>query len=565
MAVIEIAKIQVRRGQVNVTGVPQLDSGEFGWAVDQQKLYIGNGGLEEGAPNVGVTEILTENNVPNLFSLPGYTYQGHSGNTIITGPGGAGSTYRTFQSKLDDIVSIADFGVDPNYAGDSGAQLQQAIDQIFLNNKSDKRTRRKLYFPAGTYNTSATLYIPPYATIIGEGRDCTTINITSQNQSLMQTVSGDSTPGAPVTFVEGNANILGNAPTLIRIEGITLNYASAVGRTNVAPLINLDCTTNSIISNCKFTGQHLTDGTTLTDDDYCGINIRGQGQDSLISENVEIKDCIFTNIKYGVRSNHDINNITITNNSFVNLYSGVMFSAANDYNYPGVWQDYLFPNNPTGPSNIKITQNSFDIIEFEGVYVGSNTNNSYNNNIIAFNTFGDVAKRTNGYGSTVTNFSPVVSILSGGNVVLENKFAREEYMRKHVGSIINYLPNVKGKALVQSNSVNTTTIVHTSGATVVPFVKIPWPGNDQIIKVKYILTKPYKPLTRTGELTLTVSLGTDIGLSENYTYVGTDDGGISWSAKYASAVLNVNQYIELSYANTGDSTGLLEYHYTYIQ
>ena len=41
MAVIEIAKIQVRRGQESVTGVPQLDPGELGWAEDTQHLYIG--------------------------------------------------------------------------------------------------------------------------------------------------------------------------------------------------------------------------------------------------------------------------------------------------------------------------------------------------------------------------------------------------------------------------------------------------------------------------------------------------------------------------------------------
>ena len=41
MAVIEIAKIQVRRGQENQTGIPVLDSGEFGWASDTEHLYIG--------------------------------------------------------------------------------------------------------------------------------------------------------------------------------------------------------------------------------------------------------------------------------------------------------------------------------------------------------------------------------------------------------------------------------------------------------------------------------------------------------------------------------------------
>jgi hypothetical protein len=58
MAVIQISKIQVRRGlQENL---PQLASGEMGWSIDERRLYIGNGTLVEGAPTVGVTEILTQ-------------------------------------------------------------------------------------------------------------------------------------------------------------------------------------------------------------------------------------------------------------------------------------------------------------------------------------------------------------------------------------------------------------------------------------------------------------------------------------------------------------------------
>jgi hypothetical protein len=58
MAVLEVAKIQVRSGlQENL---PALDTGEFGWCVDTQRLFIGKGTLAEGAPETGVTEILTE-------------------------------------------------------------------------------------------------------------------------------------------------------------------------------------------------------------------------------------------------------------------------------------------------------------------------------------------------------------------------------------------------------------------------------------------------------------------------------------------------------------------------
>jgi len=57
MAVIQISKIQVRRGlQENL---PQLGSGEMGWSIDERRLFIGNGTLSEGAPEIGNTEILT--------------------------------------------------------------------------------------------------------------------------------------------------------------------------------------------------------------------------------------------------------------------------------------------------------------------------------------------------------------------------------------------------------------------------------------------------------------------------------------------------------------------------
>ena len=74
MAVVQISRIQVRRGQKNQgSGVPQLSGGEFGWAVDSRELYIGNGSVAEGAPAVGNTKIITEHD--DLFTLANtYTY-----------------------------------------------------------------------------------------------------------------------------------------------------------------------------------------------------------------------------------------------------------------------------------------------------------------------------------------------------------------------------------------------------------------------------------------------------------------------------------------------------------
>ena len=58
MAVIQISRIQHRRGLQS--DLPNLASAELGWSVDTRKLYIGNGTIEEGAPSLGRTEVLTQ-------------------------------------------------------------------------------------------------------------------------------------------------------------------------------------------------------------------------------------------------------------------------------------------------------------------------------------------------------------------------------------------------------------------------------------------------------------------------------------------------------------------------
>ena len=108
MAVVQISRIQIRRGRKNTgSGIPQLASGELGWAVDSQELYIGNGAVSEGSPAVGNTKILTTND--DLFALADqYTYV--TGTTVQTGATVSGPIKRTLQQRLDDIVSIRSFG-----------------------------------------------------------------------------------------------------------------------------------------------------------------------------------------------------------------------------------------------------------------------------------------------------------------------------------------------------------------------------------------------------------------------------------------------------------------------
>ena len=61
MAIVQISQIQIRRGLNQ--DLPQLASAEMGWSVDTQQLYIGNGSIAEGAPQTGVTEIMTKRSI----------------------------------------------------------------------------------------------------------------------------------------------------------------------------------------------------------------------------------------------------------------------------------------------------------------------------------------------------------------------------------------------------------------------------------------------------------------------------------------------------------------------
>ena len=122
MAVIQISKIQVRRGlQENL---PQLASGELGWSIDDRRLYIGNGTLVEGAPTVGITEILTEysadNNAANIALLQSnvsilQSYASLTSNnvakTTLVLASNIGSATNTALTLTDSLTNLIDYRI----------------------------------------------------------------------------------------------------------------------------------------------------------------------------------------------------------------------------------------------------------------------------------------------------------------------------------------------------------------------------------------------------------------------------------------------------------------------
>jgi hypothetical protein len=176
VAVVQISKIQIRRGQKNAgSGIPQLSSGEMGWAIDSQELYVGNGAVSEGAPSTGNTKVLTEHD--NLFTLiDTYGYRTNDP-YVVTGDSATNPVQRTLQDRLDDTVTGRAFGLNGIEGADATVKLQTAIDQLYLNSASlgTAQSRVTLVLEAGIYSLDGTIYLPPYTTIVGAGSDKTII------------------------------------------------------------------------------------------------------------------------------------------------------------------------------------------------------------------------------------------------------------------------------------------------------------------------------------------------------------------------------------------------------
>lgn len=253
MAIVQISRIQHRRGLQ--ADLPQLASAELGWSIDERKLYIGNGTLEEGAPSEGVTEILTERS-DFLGLISSYIFKGtDSGYTSITGPSVLDPVTRSLQSVLDESVSVKDFGAigDGNSPSIDTAAINRAIRQIYVSslNATYSPVRRTIKFPAGIYRINSNIVIPPNCTLVGDGKNNTIIEGTTEAvfltcDSLFQTAGSLGNGGATL-------------PSNISISSMTLRNTSAL-----VPALSIYNATDVSVDNCYISGNIGITGTSTS-------------------------------------------------------------------------------------------------------------------------------------------------------------------------------------------------------------------------------------------------------------------------------------------------------------
>jgi hypothetical protein len=237
--------------------VPQLASGELGWAIDDQQLWIGNGAVSEGAPAVGNTRILTDNDGDVLLAAKYVALRG-----IVNTSADAGSDVEIdLEDRLDEQISVKSFGAVGDGLTDDTAALQRAIDQLYLidSRRGDVDSRIPLYFPAGTYKITDSLKVPSYANLVGAGIDKTIL--APEDCGAFVTVGGDSTPGS---YVLEPAFTTDGQPTNISIKGFTMSCSTYDGA------MQLNSVKDSIFEDIKITGD-------LTGEIGTGIIVEGAG------------------------------------------------------------------------------------------------------------------------------------------------------------------------------------------------------------------------------------------------------------------------------------------------
>lgn len=527
MAIVQISQITNRKGLIE--NLPQLAGAELGWAIDSRQLFIGNGTLQEGAPVIGNTEILTE--FSDITALSQYTYKDIAvGYAAQTGPTSSNPVIRTVQAKLDDVASVRDFGAIGDGSADDTAALNRALYQLYCV-EANTQIRRSLYFPAGTYRITESLVIPTYAKLVGEGADCTIVllDTSSDISSLSAYVAryGDSKQQTGVNIGSNGAV----APRNIEISSMTFETVEITDIFLVEDATQ--CYFDSVNFVGPFTASDIT--TNLAGDDIAGV--RFASTVSLVCNQITFDKCRFTGLTYGINTDQQITGVTVSNSAFDTLYQGIILGTGTTVN--------------GGPTGFRAVHNMFDIVYAQGIIYGG-----IDLNVSAYNVFYDVG---NNY---TTN--PIVSVVefdSENNASVSDMFQRSNDDAAIIRRIfvtgssattgtqiqLGHFARENGRIFTLNNNQSNQTIFSTNTATIKAY------------QMSYTIIRDTG--IRTGTLTVTAQNSDDSSLTLSY----ADDYTENYATGVTLAVSQSSNVVSVKYSTTNSGLiGTLTYSLAYL-
>ena len=493
MAIVQISRIQVRRGQKNVgSGVPQLAGGEFGWAVDTRELYIGNGSVSEGSPAVGNTKVLTQHD--NLFSFADqYTYQKEI-TTMQTGATAMLPVTRTLQERLDEEVSVKSYGATGD-GSDQTVVLQRAIDQLYLNTatKGSTASRVTLTIPAGEYLLSASLKLPPYATLVGAGKD--KVQITQGgNVPIFETVNSGSTPGS---YAQDSSSTTLTQAQKILLKGMTL--------------VQNTTNTGILLTSCKeSTFEDLEIQGTWASGGVPGANQIGIKMVSL-STAVSCNRNTFKNIKfksngYGVRSDYDVVENVFDKCEFDTLRYGIAWGESTNIGQTGM---------ATGPQRNVVTTSEFHDIDRQALWVHKgNFNTSHNNRYIGVgNNGGNEGNAT----YSIIKFTDGTALSNSSTADWFDRTSSLSYDQNFMSGYA-YVPEVEGPGVFDNEFSYRFPVTQQNTATRV--LRVPGYSTRGVV-VDYIYKSSLVNAVREGTLDIVCNLADNTTkITDDFTYSG---------------------------------------------
>jgi hypothetical protein len=520
MAIVQVSRITNRKGLTE--NLPQLAGAELGWCVDSRRLFIGNGTLQEGAPVIGNTEILTE--FSDITTLSSYIYQDSTvGYTAQTGPSAGDPVVRTVQARLDDYTSVRNYGAVGDGVADDTDAINRALFDLYCR-ANNTQIRRSLFFPAGTYRVSNTILIPTYAKLMGEGADCSIILLDPQVPSVPNYVAQYAD-----NLQQTGVNIGNNGATAPRnIEISSMTFQTAI----ITDVFLVEDATQCYFDSVNFRGPLTETSITgdLATDNIAGV--RFASTTNFICSQITFDKCRFSGLTYGLNTLEQTQGVTVSNSNFRALFQGVVLGDGPAIN--------------GGPTGTRIVSNRFDSIYAQGVVFGNITLN-----VSAHNVFFDVANSFSGVGSPSV---PVISIGYDNNVSVYDMFERTNDDNNVVPRIaISGSTTTTGSST--SSSIQLGRYTRTNGATFAMTTQVsPQPiftvNATDVRAFRMDYTVVAGATVRTGTLIVVDGTSDDSTSSTAYTddYVDNFDTGVVLGVSKSLDNISVN------YTSSGSAT-----------